>query len=164
MAGCAPSSPTGTDETVPRIPQAMSDAPAATRFSAGIAVVRRASGGWRLLLLRAYRNWDFPKGMVEPGETPLAAALRETAEEAGLADLNFRWGEAYRESGPYGKPPKIARYYLAETAQADITLPVSPELGRPEHDEWCWADFAQAQRLLPPRLQPVLAWVREILE
>jgi 8-oxo-dGTP pyrophosphatase MutT (NUDIX family) len=141
----------------------MSDVQAAHRFSAGIAVVRRASGGWRLLVLRAYRNWDFPKGTVEPGETPLAAALRETAEEAGLADLNFRWGEAYRESGPYGRPPKIARYYLAETCQARITLPVSPTLGQPEHHEWRWVDFEQAQRLLPSRLQPILAWVREML-
>lgn len=142
----------------------MKDEQAATRFSAGIAVARGVSGGWRLLLLRAYRNWDFPKGAVEPGETPLAAAMRETAEEAGIADPCFRWGEVYREIGPYGKPPKIARYYLAETRQAEITLPVSPTLGWPEHHEWRWVEFEQAKRLLPPRLQPILAWVREILE
>jgi 8-oxo-dGTP pyrophosphatase MutT (NUDIX family) len=141
----------------------MNDKQAATRFSAGIAVVRRVSGGWRLLVLRAYRNWDFPKGTVEPGEGPLAAAIRETAEEAGLTDLDFRWGEVHRETGPYSKPPKIARYYLAETRQAAITLPISPALGRPEHHEWRWVDFEQAQRLLPPRLQPILAWVREVL-
>jgi 8-oxo-dGTP pyrophosphatase MutT (NUDIX family) len=137
---------------------------AAPRRSAGIAVVRRVDGGWRLLLLRAYRYWDFPKGTLEPGETPLAAAIRETEEEAGLTDLSFAWGEVYRETSPYRQPAKIARYYLAETRQADITLPVSLELGRPEHDEWRWVDFAQAQRLLPPRLQPILAWVRETLE
>ena len=29
-------------------------------------------------------HWDIPKGSAEPGETPLAAALRETREECGL--------------------------------------------------------------------------------
>ena len=108
-------------------------------------------------MLRSYRNWDFPKGRVEPGEAPLDAAIRETAEEAGISDLAFRWGEGYCETVPYRRG-KVARYYLAETMQEFITLPVSPELGRPEHDEWRWVDFDQARHLLPPRLQPVLAW------
>jgi 8-oxo-dGTP pyrophosphatase MutT (NUDIX family) len=132
-------------------------------FSAGVVVARRDGGGWRLLVLRAYRNWDFPKGRVEPGETPLAAAIRETAEEAAIGDLAFRWGEDCRETAPYGRG-KVARYYLAETAQQTVTLPVSPELGRPEHDEWRWVDFIEAERLLPPRLQPILAWARKRLE
>ena len=131
-------------------------------FSAGVVVVRQHDDGWRLLVLRAYRNWDFPKGGVEPGETPLDAAIRETAEEAAISDLAFRWGEGYCETAPYGRG-KVARYYLAETMQTHITLPVSPELGRPEHDEWRWVGFDEAGRLLPPRLQPVLAWARKQL-
>jgi 8-oxo-dGTP pyrophosphatase MutT (NUDIX family) len=138
------------------VTQAPSSLPAAA-FSAGVVVVRRDNAGWRLLLLRAFRNWDFPKGMLEPDEPPLSAAIRETAEEAGICDLAFRWGEAYCETAPYGRG-KVARYYLAETAQQSITLPISPELGRPEHDEWRWVSFAEAEKLLPPRLQPVLAW------
>ncbi|MCU0841951.1 MAG: NUDIX domain-containing protein [Thiobacillaceae bacterium] len=133
-------------------------------MSAGVVVARREGGAWRLLVLRSYRNWDFPKGQVEPGETPLAAALRETEEETTLTGLDFRWGEAYREVGPYGSRRKLARYYLAETNAARVHLPISPELGRPEHDEWRWADFAEAARLLPERLQPVLAWARATLE
>lgn len=131
--------------------------------SAGVAVARRDAGAWRLLVLRAYRNWDFPKGTLEPGETSLDAAIRETVEEAGIGDLAFRWGEEYCETAPY-RGGKVARYYLAETAQASISLPVSPELGRPEHHEWRWVSFDQAACLLPPRLLPVLAWVRERLE
>lgn len=128
-------------------------------LSAGVVVARREGSGWRLLVLRAYRNWDFPKGRVEPGEAPFDAAIRETAEEAGISDLAFRWGEGYAETVPYGRG-KVARYYLGETAQSAITLPVSPELGRPEHDEWRWVSFDEAAKLLPPRLQPVLAWAR----
>ena len=131
--------------------------------SAGVVVVRLDAGDWRLLVLRAYRNWDFPKGMVEPGEAPLAAAIRETAEEASICDLDFHWGEGYCETVPYGRG-KVARYYLAETTQQRITLPVSPKLGRPEHDEWRWVGYDEAERLLPARLQPILAWARKQLK
>ena len=126
-------------------------------LSAGVIIVRRQGAGYRYLLLRAYRNWDFPKGVVEPGEDPLQGAIREVAEETTLTDLNFRWGHDYRETAPYGRG-KVARYYLAETAQTEVSLPVNPELGRPEHDEFRWVNYATARRLLPPRLQPILAW------
>ena len=133
-------------------------------FSAGVVPVRRESDGWRLLLLRSYHNWDFPKGGVEAGETPFEAALRETLEEAGLNDLVFHWGEIFLETAPYGSRKKVARYYLAETVEDVIVLPISPDLGRPEHEEWRWVDFSLAARMLPPRLQPILAWARQILK
>ena len=40
-----------------------------------------------LLIRDSYQNWGFPKGHLEPGELPEAAALRETGEETGLAEL-----------------------------------------------------------------------------
>jgi 8-oxo-dGTP pyrophosphatase MutT (NUDIX family) len=131
--------------------------------SAGVIPVRRVGGGWRMLILRAYRNWDFPKGRIDPGEEPLAAAKREAAEEADLTDLAFPFGEVFRDTAPYSGG-KVARYYLAETRREDVVLPVSPELGVPENHEGRWVDLAEAGRLLPPRLQPVLAWARELLE
>jgi 8-oxo-dGTP pyrophosphatase MutT (NUDIX family) len=134
-----------------------------TAFSAGVVVSRREDTAWRLLVLRSYRNWDFPKGTVEAGEAPLDAAIRETAEESSVTDLAFRWGEIFCETAPYGRG-KVARYYLAETAQKKITLPISPALGRPEHHEWRWVNFDQAKKLLPPRLQPILAWARKQIE
>jgi len=125
--------------------------------SAGIVVVRQQNGEWRFLILRAYRNWDFPKGLIEPGEQPLAAAQRETQEETELTDLNFHWGTASNDTEMYGDH-KVASYYLAETGQERIVLPVSPELGHPEHNEFRWASCAEAKTLLPPRLQPILDW------
>jgi len=122
-------------------------------------VVRREAQDWRVLVLRAYRNWDFPKGLIERGESPFEAAVREAREETGIGDLVFRWGEDYRETEPYARN-KVARYYLAETKAVRLTLPVNPELGRPEHHEYRWVDFVEAGRLLPPRLQSVLSWAR----
>ncbi len=121
--------------------------------------VRFADGDWQLLVLRAYKNWDFPKGVVEADEDPLDAAKREALEETGIDDLDFVFGEDYKETVPYAGN-KVGRYYVAETRTSDITLPVSPELGRPEHHEWRWVTCDEAEDLLPPRLSGVLEWVR----
>lgn len=133
------------------------------RRSAGMVVLRRLDGSWRCLLLRAYRNWDFPKGLVEPGEEPWAAALREVAEETGLTRLRFPFGREGRDTAPYAGG-KIATYFLAEAPEGEVSLPVSAELGRPEHHEFRWAAWEEAERLLPARLQHVLAWARAQVE
>jgi 8-oxo-dGTP pyrophosphatase MutT (NUDIX family) len=135
---------------------------ASRKLAAGAVVFRRTEAGLRLLVLRAYKHWDFPKGLVEPGESELDAARRECAEETGLAELDFPFGDAHRDTVPYAGG-KVARYFLAETQVAAITLPVSPELGRPEHHEWRWVSFDEAEELLPPRLAGVLDWVRQTL-
>jgi len=133
------------------------------RRSAGAVVVRRHPDGWRCLLLRSFRYWDFPKGIVEAGEAPLAAAIREVEEETELADLAFRWGESFHETAPYSGG-KVARYYVAESERGAVRLPVSPELGRAEHEEFRWLDFDEARRLLVPRVQAALDWARKLIE
>lgn len=131
-----------------------------TPTKAGVVVLRRFNGAWRCLLLRAYRNWDFPKGEIDAGETPLAAASREVAEETTLTALAFRWGDIFRDTEPYGRG-KVARYYLAESPHGSVGLPVSSELGRPEHHEFRWVDFHAAKNLVPPRLQPIVEWAEK---
>jgi 8-oxo-dGTP pyrophosphatase MutT (NUDIX family) len=133
-----------------------------TRLSAGVVVVRNSKDSWLFLMLRAYRNWDFPKGLVEPGEQPLQAAIREVQEETLIDTLRFTWGEVYRETAPYSHK-KIARYYVAETMTEAVTLPVRPELGRPEHNEWRWVTFEQGLTLCSPRLDPILRWAGETI-
>ena len=108
-------------------------------------------------MLRAFQYWDFPKGKVEPGEEPLEAARREVQEEAGITELNFRWGYVYFETGPYGQG-KVARYYVAETPTEEVTLGINPELGRAEHHEHRWMTPAEAQRRASPRVREVLDW------
>ena len=130
--------------------------------AAGAVVFRRSDRGIRLLVLRAYKNWDFPKGLIEPGEDALAAARREVREETGLAQLDYPFGDEFKETLPYSGN-KVARYYLAQTDAEKIELPVSPELGRPEHHEYRWVSFEEAEDLLPPRLGVVLEWARKTL-
>jgi bis(5'-nucleosidyl)-tetraphosphatase len=130
--------------------------------AAGAVVFRRSERGIRILLLRAYQNWDFPKGLVEPGESELDAAKREVEEETGLTALDYPFGDEHKETLPYSGN-KVARYYLAETDADKIVLPVSAELGRPEHHEYRWVSFDEAEGLLPPRLAIVLDWARKTL-
>jgi 8-oxo-dGTP pyrophosphatase MutT (NUDIX family) len=135
--------------------------PRSPRLSAGVVVLRQSPEGWRLLLLRAFNHWDFPKGMVEAGEEPLAAAIREVHEESLIGDLEFAWGESSTQTGPYSRG-KVARYFIACTNTVDVTLPVNPELGRPEHSEFRWVTFDEAMELVSPRVRPVLNWAAQV--
>ena len=56
--------------------------------SAGVVILRQQGGHGRYLLLRAYSHWDFPKGLLEPGEEAIAAARREVEEllQIGIGD------------------------------------------------------------------------------
>lgn len=132
------------------------------RLSAGVVVVHLAAPAVRYLLLRAYRNWDFPKGLVESGELPLDAALREVREETTLQDLYFHWGTAFMDTGPYNKG-KISRYYVARSAVTQVHLPINPELGFPEHQEARWVNFSTALSLVSARLLPVMHWAGAIV-
>jgi 8-oxo-dGTP pyrophosphatase MutT (NUDIX family) len=130
--------------------------------AAGCVVFRRTPRGPRYLILRAFKNWGFPKGLVDTGEDQLACAKRETAEETGLTALDYPFGDEFRETVPYAGN-KVARYYLAETEEVEIVLPMSPELGRPEHHEYRWVSADEAEDLLPPRLAVVLEWAQRTI-
>jgi 8-oxo-dGTP pyrophosphatase MutT (NUDIX family) len=132
------------------------------RFSAGVVVVHLGGAAVQYLLLRAYKNWDFPKGLVEPGEQPFDAAVREVKEETTLVNLGFDWGTDYMDTGPYNKG-KISRYYLARSDDTLVHLPINPELGFPEHQEARWVAFETALNMVSPRLKPVIHWARAII-
>lgn len=134
------------------------------RRSYGIIPVALPKDGPPLfLILRAYRNWDFPKGGAERGETPLETARRELGEETGIHAFTLAWGEVCMDTLPYAGG-KVATYYPARVDKQVLSLPVSPELGRPEHDEYRWVPYEVAKTMLPPRLMPVLAWAWAVID
>ena len=135
---------------------------AARNLSCGVVLARRTDTGWLTLMLRAYHHWDFPKGLLEEGEVPLTTAQREVAEETSITDLDFEWGDRYMETGPYSRS-KMARYYLASTASAEVEMGISPETGEPEHHEWRWVSFDEAYDLSTPRVRAVVQWARQII-
>jgi len=122
------------------------------RQTAGVIIVDRNSmlDEPHVLVLRAYRNWDFPKGgFDENHDTDLRdTAIRETWEETTLEE-----GQDYKlsinkkvRSNPYGGTggKKIATYYLAERlSEKDPFLAVNPEIGKPEHEEWRWVPLSE---------------------
>lgn len=62
----------------------------------GSSVVLTRDDAGKLLLIRQYRHaarkkmWEVVAGRIDPGETPLQAAKRELAEEAGLAAKKWK--------------------------------------------------------------------------
>ncbi len=132
------------------------------KLSCGVVIGRQSSDGWVTLLLRAYSNWDFPKGLCEEDEQPLEAAHREVHEETGITELHFDWGKRCMDTGPYNKG-KVARYFLARTEQEKVEMGISPVLGRPEHSEYRWVSFDEAYDMTSPRVKEVVVWARQII-
>jgi 8-oxo-dGTP pyrophosphatase MutT (NUDIX family) len=132
------------------------------KLSCGIVLARATDDGYVTLLLRAWHHWDFPKGLMEEGEEPVDAALRELREETGIASTEFEWGERHMETGPYSRG-KTARYYLARTDEEEVVLGPSPDTGEPEHHEWRWVSFDEAYDLASPRVREVVRWARQII-
>ncbi len=130
-------------------------------LSAGVVILHGTAPDCRYLLLRSYRYWDFPKGIVETGESPFSAACREVREETSLDQLDFVWGHAFVETAPYGRG-KVARYYLALSPTQQVVFNINPQLGHPEHHQYRWLNYHECRALLGARLQPVLDWARGI--
>ena len=126
--------------------------------SAGIVLVRFEEDNPKVLLMRAYSYWDFPKGGIEANENKLMAAIREVKEESGIVDLDFQWGKSYYETEPYGKNRKVVFYFLANTHEEDVIMGINPSTGKAEHEEYRWVSFDEAKDLAGERIKRVLAW------
>lgn len=101
-----------------------------TEISAGGVVVYNQAGTWYVILLKDMKsNWTFPKGTIEPKETPQVAAKREVSEEVGLKGMSlikplgftqylFKRGELIK---------KIVHYFLFLSAKKTHLIPQTEE-------------------------------------
>ena len=149
-------------------------------LSAGILLFRHVKGEPEVLLVRPggpyWRNkdagaWMIPKGMVEPGESPAEAALREFAEETGtqLATVPFPLATVRQSGG------KHVQAFAAEgdldpqkIRSIDFEMEWPPRSGRmerfPEVVEARWMSLAEARLFMLPSQLPLLDALETQLE
>ncbi len=121
----------------PLIPQL----PPTDLVASGLFLRRADAPQWLLLRATKHGEWGFPKGHVDPGEDLVQTALRECAEECGIALLEIVgpavW-DSYRV--PSGRS-KATVYFPAITACASVVL-------SHEHDRFRWCDEREVAELL----------------
>ena len=143
--------------------------------SAGLLIYRRVSNDLEVLLVhpggpfwagKDEAAWSIPKVLVEPDEDELAAAMRETAEELGVAiDGRVTPLGEYRQPG--------GKIVVAWSIEADPVLDVNavrssefqmqwpPRSGQmksfPEVDRAGWFSLAEAGTKLLKGQRPMLA-------
>jgi predicted NUDIX family NTP pyrophosphohydrolase len=140
--------------------------------SAGILLVRQRAGDIQVLLIKPggpfWRNrdagaWMIPKGMIEPGEAPAEAALREFEEETGtrLTAVPFPLATVRQAGG------KIVEAFAVEgdldpatIKSVELEIEWPPRSGRrshfPEVDEARWMSLVEARELMLPSQLPLL--------
>jgi 8-oxo-dGTP pyrophosphatase MutT (NUDIX family) len=131
-------------------------------LSAGMVVIHHDGTRYRLLVLRAYSDWDFPHALVGEGEDALTVALRETQEATGLEDLDLDWGDEHRETLA-AEDGSVTRYYIAQSKTMDVDLRLPAGAGGEEDFEYRWVTADEAEDVLPPRLGLVLDWAVRML-
>ena len=148
--------------------------------SAGILVYRERAAlevlvvhpGGPFWAKRDAASWSIPKGEVDDGEEPLAAARRELGEELGatleLSDL-VDLGEVRQKAG------KVVRAWGARgdfdpgaLASNTFEMEWPPRSGQrrafPEVDRAAWVEPAEARRLLLPAQTAFVDRLLEVVE
>ena len=105
--------------------------------SCGAIVIYRSGSRYKILLVRNHngRNYSFPKGHVEKGETEEQTAIREIKEETGL-DVEIV--DSFREVSdycPFGRIKKRVVFFMAQTFSTNVVVQ------KEEIDSYIWVDL-----------------------
>ena len=149
-------------------------------LSAGILLFRRRRGDPEVLLIKPggpyWRNkdagaWMIPKGMVEPGEKPAEAALREFAEETGtvLDAVPFPLATVRQAAGKQVQAFAVEGDLDAAAVRSnDFEMEWPPRSGRlesfPEVVEARWMSLAEARAMMLPSQLPLIDALEAKLE
>ena len=123
-----------------------------TDHSAGGVAYRWGDNGEAEVALIATRHgtrWQLPKGACEPGETPVAAAVREVREEVGLDTtaetflhtIDYWYWDTYRKAPPELVHKRVDFYLLRVVG--GVLSDSSVEI-----DSSAWFDATQAIAVL----------------
>lgn len=149
-------------------------------LSAGILLFRRRRSDTEVLLIKPggpyWRNkdagaWMIPKGMVEPGEKPAEAALREFAEETGtvLDAIPFPLATVRQAAGKQVQAFAVEGDLDAAAVRSnDFEMEWPPRSGRlerfPEVVEARWMSLAEARAMMLPSQLPLIDALEARLE
>jgi predicted NUDIX family NTP pyrophosphohydrolase len=153
---------------------------AAAKQSAGILLYRRRDGRLEVLLAhpggpfwerKDLGAWSVPKGELEPGEDPLAAAKREFAEETGLepagpfaplGSVKQKSGKtvhAWAVEGDFDPAALVCNTFEMEWPARSGTMRSFPEIDRVE-----WLDLESARRKMNPAQAAFLDRLAELVQ
>src|SRR3984893_13251269 len=97
----------------------------------GAAAVVAVDGAGRVCLVRQYRHgvtdflWEIPAGKLDPGEAPQVCAVRELAEETGVAAK--RWTSLGQFLPAPGIFSEVIHLYLAQDLDVGAAAPDADE-------------------------------------
>ena len=125
--------------------------------------------------VRSPYRWQMPQGGIDPGEEPLAAALREMYEETNVRSVTLiaeasEWftydlpREMLQRSWRGGYRGQTQRWFAFRFTGEDSEINVKRPGGgthAAEFDEWRWEDFALTPELIIPFKRPVYEKVVE---
>ncbi len=109
--------------------------------SCGAIIIYHEKNKYKTLLVKNHngRNFSFPKGHVEKGETEQQTAIREIKEETGL-DVEIV--QSFREVSdycPFGKIKKRVVFFMAQAFSDQV------HIQKEEISSFMWVDLFEAQ-------------------